>query len=78
MQQKQPDLPARQPVIQATAIDETTDVGKRQAATKQKNSITMACLMMAFTTDAAMSVVFKAETTEWPGGGLAWSNGDVT
>jgi hypothetical protein len=27
--------------------------------------------MMAFTTDAAMSVVFKAKTTEWPGG-LAW------
>ncbi len=31
----------------------------------------MACLTMAFTTDAVMSVVFKAKTTEWPGG-LAW------
>jgi hypothetical protein len=26
---------------------------------------------MAFTTDAAMSVVLKAKTMEWPGG-LAW------
>jgi hypothetical protein len=63
----EPDLPASD----ATVIDETTDIGKRQAAAKQRNSIAMACLTMAFTTDAAMSVVFKAKTTEWPGG-LAW------
>jgi hypothetical protein len=63
----EPDLPDSD----STVIDETTDIGKRQAAAKQRNSIAMACLTMAFTTDAAMSVVFKAKTTEWPGG-LAW------
>jgi hypothetical protein len=63
----EPDLPDSD----STAIDETTEIGKRQAAAAQRNSIAMACLMMAFTTDAAMSVVFKAKTTEWPGG-LAW------
>jgi hypothetical protein len=63
----EPDLPDSD----STAIDETTEIGKRQAAAKQRNSIAMTCLMMAFTTDAAMSVVFKAKTTEWPGG-FAW------
>jgi hypothetical protein len=55
----------------STVIDEITDIGKRQAAAKQRNSIAIACLTMAFTTDAVMSVVLKAKTTEWPGG-LAW------
>jgi hypothetical protein len=68
----EPDLPASD----ATVIDETTDIGKRQAAAKQRNSIAMACLTMAFTTDAAMSVVFKAKTIEWPGG-LAWKVMDL-
>ncbi len=36
----EPDLPASY----ATVIDEMTDIGKRQAAAKQRNSIVMACL----------------------------------
>jgi len=56
------------PESEDAEIDETTDVGKKQAKAKKMNAIAMANLTMAFTTEALMGIVNKAVKTEWPSG----------
>ena len=53
---------------EADAIDETTNDGKEQADAKKKNAVAMANLMMAFTSETTMGLVWKAKTSDWPGG----------
>ena len=56
------------PTTDASIIDETTDPGKKQAAAKKRNEIAMANFTMAFTTEGTISLVYKAETADWPDG----------
>jgi hypothetical protein len=58
------DLPSNE----AAEIDETTDEGKKQEAAIKRNSLAMANLSMAFTTDGTMQLIFKAMSNEWPEG----------
>jgi hypothetical protein len=52
----------------ADMIDETTNDGKEQAAAKKRNAIAMANLTMAFTSETTMGLVWKAMSSDWPGG----------
>ena len=53
---------------EADVPDLTTTVGKEQATAVRRNAIAMANLMMAFTSEATMGLVFKAKTADWPSG----------
>jgi hypothetical protein len=64
------------PASESAAVDATTEEGKKQMKAKKANSITIANLTMAFTTDALMGLVHKATTVEWPSGMAKW-NGQV-
>ena len=59
---------ADMPSSEATAIDETTDPEKLQAAAMKRNAIAIANLTMAFTTDGTMALAYKAKTVDWPNG----------
>jgi hypothetical protein len=59
---------ADMPASDADVIDTTTDKGKRQRACKARNAVAVANLTMAFETDQLMSLVYQAQTTDWPGG----------
>jgi hypothetical protein len=49
-------------------LDLTKDNDKRKDAARKRNNIAMANFTMAFTSEALMGLVYKAQTTEWPGG----------
>jgi hypothetical protein len=51
-----------------TVIDTSTDIGKEQEAAKKRNALAMANLLMAFTSDTTMSLIWKAKTKDWPSG----------
>jgi hypothetical protein len=59
-----PDMPSDNTVL----IDETTAEGKLQKAAVKRNKIAMANFTMAFTSEGAMSLIYQAETREWPNG----------
>ena len=56
------------PISNAASIDKTTDEGKRQAGCKNRNNVAMANLTMAFGTQQLLGLIYKAQTTAWPGG----------
>jgi hypothetical protein len=58
------DLPA----TDATAIDMSTDAGKRQAAAKRRNDVGMAHLTLAFSNEICLGIIYKAMTADWPQG----------
>jgi hypothetical protein len=58
------DMPADNSVL----LDETTPVGKLQKAAVKRNKIAMANFTMAFTSKGTISLIYKAETTNWPDG----------
>jgi hypothetical protein len=58
------DLPASA----SEAIDESTDDGKKKSAAKKRNAIAMVHLLMAFTKEAMMQLIYKAKSKAWPGG----------
>ncbi len=58
------DMPADNSVL----LDETTPVGKLQKAAVKRNKIAMANFTMAFTSEGNISLIYKAETTNWPDG----------
>lgn len=58
------DLPARDD----TPLDLTKDDDKRKDAARKRNNIAMANFTMAFTSEALMGLVFKAQSVEWPAG----------
>jgi hypothetical protein len=60
----EPDLPQKESVVPDTMNKE----GKAQAAAIKRNSIAMVNLTMAFTSEATMGMIFKAKTSDWPGG----------
>jgi hypothetical protein len=55
-QTRNPDLPSKE----SDTIDESTDVGKRQKVAKKANSVCMASLTMAFTTEQLMGMIYAA------------------
>ena len=59
-----PDLPAND----ADALDADAAVAALQTAAKRRNDIAMAQFTMAFVTDSELSMIYEAETTEWPNG----------
>ncbi len=58
------DLPTREDVT----IDLTTLEGKAAAAAIKRNSVAVANLTMAFTTDGLMAFIYKSMSDEWPNG----------
>ena len=58
------DLPASE----STAIDESTADGKKALAAKQRNAVAIANLSMALASETLMRLIYRAQTTEWPGG----------
>jgi hypothetical protein len=58
------DLPASD----SEAIDESTDDGKKKSAAKKRNAIAMVHLLMAFTKESMMQLIYKAKSKAWPGG----------
>ncbi len=56
------------PADNSELIDETTPVGKLQKAAVKRNKIAMANFTMAFTSEGTISLIYKAETTNWPDG----------
>jgi hypothetical protein len=59
---------AAMPATEATSINPTTATGKEQEAAKRRNAVAIANLTMAFTSEATMSLVYKAMKTDWPSG----------
>ena len=49
-------------------LDETTETGKKKIEAKKRNTVAMANLTMALTTNNALSIVYKSMNDEWPGG----------
>lgn len=62
--QDEADLPA----TKATAIDTSTDAGKRAAAAKKRNMVAIASMTMAFKKESLMGMVQKAKDQNWPSG----------
>lgn len=58
------------PANESDAID-PGDAGKAARDAKSRNAVAMANFSMAFTTEAMMGLLYKAQTAEWPSG-LAW------
>ena len=57
---KEKDLPDED----RTNIDETTDVGKKQAAAKQKNADAMDSLIIACRSPTLVSYIYQAQSAE--------------
>ena len=49
-------------------IEETTNIGKRLNAGRNRNAIAMASLTMAFTTESLIGLIHAAMSDEWPSG----------
>jgi hypothetical protein len=56
------------PTTDATAVDITTELGKKQTAAKKRNEIVIANFTMAFSSEGTISLVYKASTVDWPNG----------
>ncbi len=56
------------PSSDLVVIDLTTDAGKMISAAKERNSLAMANLTMAFETDNLFGMIYKTMSTDWPGG----------
>jgi hypothetical protein len=57
---------ANMPSNSAVIIDETQASGKLQKGAVKRNKTAMATFAMVFTTEGAISLVYKARSTEWP------------
>lgn len=56
------------PAKEDTTIDTSTSAGKLQEAAVQRNALAMANLTMSFMSESTIVLVYKAMSTEWPGG----------
>jgi hypothetical protein len=56
------------PAMKERSFDETMDAGKLTTAAMRRNAITMSHLVMTFTTDDTMALVYEAMDNEWPSG----------
>ena len=56
------------PLTEAEVLDEMKDENKKKIAAKNCNSVAMANLTMAFTSETTMGLVYKARTKDWPSG----------
>jgi hypothetical protein len=54
------------PSSDSVVIDLTTDAGKMISAAKERNSLTMANLTMAFETENLFGLIYKTMSTDWP------------
>ena len=53
---------------EADVLDESKEEDKKKIVVKNHNSVAMANLAMAFTSESTMGLVYKAMTKEWPNG----------
>jgi hypothetical protein len=56
------------PKTEDDVLDETKSDEKRKADARKRNGVAMANFAMAFTTESQMGMIYKAVTTEYPGG----------
>jgi hypothetical protein len=56
------------PTSNALTLDASTDAGKRAKACNNRNNIAMANFTMSFATQQLLGLIYKAQTTDWPGG----------
>jgi hypothetical protein len=56
------------PKTEDDVLDETKSDEKRKADARKRNGVAMANFAMAFTTESLMGMIYKAVTTEYPGG----------
>jgi hypothetical protein len=56
------------PSSDSVVIDLTTDAGKMLSAAKERNSLVMATLTMAFETENLFSLIYKTMSSDWPAG----------
>ncbi len=59
---------ASMPSSDSVVIDLTTDAGKMISAAKERNSLAMANLTMAFETENLFDLIYKTMSTDWPAG----------
>jgi hypothetical protein len=59
---------ASMPSSDSVVIDLTTDAGKMIAAAKERNSLAMANVTMAFETENLFGLIYKTMCTDWPAG----------
>ena len=59
-----PDLPD----YEDEAIDVSTAEGKRKQAAVRRNDVAISCFTMAFTTEALIGLIYKAQEDIWPNG----------
>jgi hypothetical protein len=59
---------ASMPSSDAVVIDIATEQGKMVAKAKERNSLAMANLTMAFETENLFGLIYKTMSTDWPGG----------
>jgi hypothetical protein len=55
-------------VTAETSFDKTTDAGKLMTAEMRRNAVAMVNLMMTFTMDSTMALVYKDMDSDWPSG----------
>ena len=61
-----PDLDM--PLNEAEVLDESNDAHKKKIAVKKRNAVAMANLLMPFTSEGTMGLVYKAMSANWPNG----------
>jgi hypothetical protein len=59
---------ASMPSSDAVVMDIATEQGKMVAKAKERNSLAMANLTMAFQTENLFGLIYKTMSTDWPGG----------
>jgi hypothetical protein len=59
---------ASMPPSDAVVIYIATELGKKIAAAKERNSLAMANLTMAFETENLFGMIYKTMSADWPGG----------
>jgi Na+-translocating ferredoxin:NAD+ oxidoreductase RnfC subunit len=59
---------ASMPSSDLVVIDITTEPGKMVAAAKERNTLAMANLTMAFETENLFGIIYKTMRTDWPAG----------
>ena len=59
-----PDMPQSEVEV----LDESNDAHKKKIVVKNHNAVAMANLLMPFTSEGTMGLVYKAMSTDWPNG----------
>jgi hypothetical protein len=53
-------------ITEATVNNTATEIGKEREVAKKRNALAMANMLMVFTSDVTMSLIWNAKTKDWP------------